>query len=151
MKRNRARKLLASPIDKFLISNNASSTVKWPGISSEPCRKYPIFTLWPRFDEPDKAGMLPIIVFNSVVLPIPLFPIIAVVVPRSISMSGTSNNLTLCCSVENPIFRLFVLITVCPVRVANPEVMDTFCSLDGASILSILLSLFALPRASLDL
>ena len=49
------------------------------GISSEPCLKYPVCTLYPNSENPFKAGVSPNKVLK-VVLPIPLFPMMAVVV-----------------------------------------------------------------------
>ena len=94
LNRNLARKLRASPIAMFLICRSASITVKSPGISSEPCLKYPTSTLCPRYEVPFSGGISPRIVLRSVVFPIPLLPIMAVVVSFSISLSGTSNSFT---------------------------------------------------------
>ena len=137
-------------MDIFFISSNASITVKCPGISSEPCLKYPVFTLCPRRTDPDKAGVSPRIVLSNVVLPIPLFPIIAVVLPRCISVLGIEKS-SIVGSFLKPTFRLCVLRTISPVRLAFEDLICTVSSLEGACIFSILANFLALPLASLDL
>ena len=63
------------------------------------CSKYPISKFSPSSTEPPSDGINPKILFNSVVLPIPLAPTSAILCPRSMEMfngfdSGSSYPIT---------------------------------------------------------